>query len=134
LNNSFPADANLESLIRDVGRHSDLVHKELIVRQNLNTLPDVPVELISKGVSQVRLKETLEGVRLELDGLPEVPASLVQRIGMLTKTIQDRGITVTALKAVDTEYESVRDELKAFPCDRLVNGLCPYNDILGGKL
>jgi hypothetical protein len=126
---SFPAillDIDFQALIAGVGKINRLEGDLRAVQSE--GVPDVPVALV-EGVGRVKFQEG-ELRRVRVDMPPAFPGSLFEGLGVVHSLSRNLDAIRPDLDTLLWRESAVRDQLKAFPCERLVDGLCPYQDKL----
>jgi energy-coupling factor transporter ATP-binding protein EcfA2 len=94
----------------------------------VEVVPYVPVSLV-EGVGRLWFKEHELREVLE-EKLPVAPVSLFEGVGMVSRLSGALDAFRAELSLVASEEAVVRDQLQALPCDRFVDGLCPYSNKL----
>ena len=123
---SFPVD--VYPLVSGVRQINTVQTNLTTIHMEKESVPDINPGLVSSGVTLISLKKNLEGLELEISQLPVVSDSLVSEVWDLHKASSDLLQVRSDLLHIEKSYVEVVEELKAFPCDRLVNGLCPYQE------
>jgi len=122
----FPTD--LVGLFDGVVKSCTLTESGIRVEGELNSLPDVSYELITSVSGLMSVLHTFSTVSKELLGLPDISVSLLDGVNTIDTLVSELVRLGDAVVDVNHEYYMVMEELKAFPCDRVVNGTCPYGD------
>jgi hypothetical protein len=126
---AFPAillDIDFQALIAGVGKINRLEGDLSAVQSE--GVPDVPVALV-EGVGRVKFQEG-ELQRIQAGIPPAVSGSLFEGLGKVLGLLSALDRFRAELQLVLQEESAARDQLRAFPCERLVDGLCPYQDKL----
>jgi energy-coupling factor transporter ATP-binding protein EcfA2 len=131
----FPLLAVRDKIGGVVSRVQDLTVSLSGVRDSLNDVNDrfpVDVSGLVGGVGRMVSERGLLGkVITEMSALPDVSVGLVGGVGKVRQLINQLSQVSDELGNLDGDYDVVMGGLKAYPCDRLVNGLCPYGDKMG---
>jgi len=122
----FPV--NVVSLVSGVKQIKSCQSSLTSIQKDINALPDVSLGLVSSCASLLKISLTLDGVKLDLQKLPVVESSLISEVQELVKLRSIYADVVSNLEVLDKEYATVEQKLKEFPCQRLVDGLCPYQE------
>jgi len=119
---------NVVNLVTGVKQISTYQSSLESIHKDIDALPNIPTGLISSYSTFIGIQTSLQGVRLELQELPVVESSLISEVQELFKLQADYHLVKCNLAEVDKEYNYVTQKLKEFPCQRLVDGLCPYQE------
>ena len=122
----FPVD--VYPLVSAVRQFNTVQESLSVIRVDKDSIPDVSFGLISSGVTLVSLKKTLEGLDIELSDLPVVSDSLFSEVRDLHRLSSELAQVRSDLVDMEDSYNDVVNELKAVPCDRLINNLCPFQE------
>jgi energy-coupling factor transporter ATP-binding protein EcfA2 len=94
----------------------------------VEVVPYVPVSLL-EGVGKLRFRERELLVVLG-EELPVVPVSLFEWVGEISRLSHSLNAFREELGLVMQEEAVARDQLQALPCERFVDGFCPYSNKL----
>ena len=113
-------------LVDGVAKFLDLDWQYEGVKAQGHSLPEVSPELVSSVSRFSTVSKNLKSIYLELDALPEVSVSLMESVQSISRLEIDLASCLTDLSVANMEDEEAQAEMKKFPCNRLISGLCPY--------
>jgi energy-coupling factor transporter ATP-binding protein EcfA2 len=91
-------------------------------------VPDVPVVLLG---GMARIQDMERELRFVRQGTPpNIPVSLVDNVGRVEILQMSLQVTQGELGLVLQNESAVQDQVKALPCERFADGLCPYSSKL----
>jgi len=97
------------------------------IKKDIDGFPNIPHGLVGACSSFFNTQRVLEDVKVNLQKLPVVSSSLISEVQDLCRFQDELQVVSDKLVKVNKDYEEVRETLKAFPCERLVNNLCPLS-------
>jgi energy-coupling factor transporter ATP-binding protein EcfA2 len=100
------------------------------IKTQLESLPIVNVGLMEKVIFDIHQRERLVELMKSLAGLPEVDSDLLERVnnfllvnGSLAQVNKNYEVTVQL-------EDDLRRQCKEIPCERVMDGTCPYQEQL----
>jgi len=123
---SFPVNVvSLVTGVKQINTHQSSLES---IRKDVDALPVFSLGLVSGGFSLLKMNQTLDGIKISLQDILVVEDSLISEVQELFKLQHEYSLVSCNLNELNKEYDAVTQKLKEYPCQRLVDGLCPYQE------
>jgi energy-coupling factor transporter ATP-binding protein EcfA2 len=113
---------NVSRLVSMIGTAFRLTGELFVVRDEINTVPNVSLSLLNGAVHFISLNQKLGAIEVS----PFVDVSLIEMVSRICGLKKQLAKLKPEAAIVSNEYAGVHSRLSVLPCDRYSEGLCPF--------